>query len=289
MAINYARLKSWRFEEVEHRYGAKDAMLYALGVGLGADPLDRRQLRFVYEGSGLQALPMMATVLATPGFWVRDPATGIDWRQALHAEQGLVLHQPLPPAATVLGRTVIEGIVDQGPGRGALVHLRREITEKETGAALCTLSATTFCRGAGGFGGPAGRARPAAMPLPDRPAEILCDMPTLAQAALLYRLNGDDNPLHADSAVAREAGFARPILHGLCTFGIAGHAILRAVCGYDARRLKRLDMRFSAPVFPGETIRTEIWRETGRRAVFRCRVLERDAVVITNGLAETAP
>jgi acyl dehydratase len=124
-------------------------------------------------------------------------------------------------------------------------------------------------------------------PLPERAPDAVCDLPTLPQQALIYRLSGDDNPLHADPAVARAAGFERPILHGLCTLGIAGHALLKVCCGYDPTRLKSLSLRFSAPVFPGETIRTEMWRD-GARISFRAKVAERDIVVLNNGLLELA-
>lgn len=284
MAIDYQRLKNWNVPEIEHGYRAKDTILYALGVGLGADPMDRAQLRFVYE-EGLQALPTMAVVLAYPGFWAKNPETGIDWKQVLHGEQGLVLHKPLPASGTVVGKTVIEEIVDKGAGKGALLYSRREVRDKETGALLASLSSTSFLRGNGGFGGPSGPTKPVHS-VPERTPDLICDLPTLPQAALIYRLSGDYNPLHADPEVAAAAKFARPILHGLCTFGVAGHALLRTLCAYDPARLKRMEVRFSAPVFPGETVRTEIWREGEGRFGFRCRIVERDIVAINNGLAE---
>ena len=286
MAIDYQRLKNWPFQDVEHKYTAKDTILYALGLGLGADPMDREQLRFVYE-DGLKALPTMAVVLALPGQWSKNPETGINWKLVLHGEQGLVLHKPLPPAGTVVGRTVIEEIIDKGAGKGALVYSRRDIHDKETGALLASLSSTSFLRGDGGFGGPSGPTRSVHV-LPERAPDLACDIATLPQAALIYRLSGDYNPLHADPDVAGAAGFPRPILHGLCTFGVAGHALLRSLCGYEPARLKRMEVRFSSPVFPGETVRTEIWREGGGRFGFRCKVVERDLVVINNGLAEIA-
>ena len=145
---------------------------------------------------------------------------------------------------------------------------------------------TTFCRGDGGFGGPTGPS-PKPHVLPERPPDTSCDLATLPQAALLYRLNGDYNPLHADPEVAKAAGFDRPILHGLCTFGIVTHAILRTCCDYDSHAVRTMDARFSSPVFPGETIRTEIWREANEVS-FRVRVVERDVVVLNNGRAELA-
>jgi acyl dehydratase len=284
MAIDYQRLKNWHFPDIEQSYRAKDTILYALGLGFGADPVDRDQLRFVYE-DGLKALPSMATVLAYPGQWSKNPETGIDWKQVVHGEQSFVIHKPLPAAATVIGRTAIEEIIDKGAGRGALVYSRRDVRDKETGELLASLNSTSFLRGDGGFGGPSGPTRPVHA-LPEDAPDIVCDLPTLPQAALIYRLSGDYNPLHADPSVAKAAGFPRPILHGLCTFGVAAHALLRRLCRYDPTRLKRMEARFSAPVFPGETVRTEIWREGRGRAGFRCRLIERDAIVINNGFAE---
>jgi acyl dehydratase len=138
-------------------------------------------------------------------------------------------------------------------------------------------------RGDGGFGGPAGPIRQAA-PAPQGTPDIVVDLPTHPQQALLYRLNGDDNPLHADPAVALKAGYPRPILHGLCTLGFVCHALLRGLADYDPRALRDMNLRFSAPVFPGETIRTEIWRDGG----FRARVLERDSIVVNNGQVSLA-
>jgi acyl dehydratase len=284
MAIDYQRLKSWPFADVEHSYRAKDTILYALGLGFGADPVDQDQLRFVYEDR-LKALPTMATVLAYPGQFAKHPESGIDWKRVVHGEQGVVIHKPLPAAGTVVGRTVIEEIIDKGAGKGALLYSRRDVRDKETGDLLASLRSTSFLRGDGGFGGPSGPTRPVHA-LPERAPDLVCDIATLPQAALIYRLSGDYNPLHADPEIATVAGFPRPILHGLCTFGVAGHALLRMLCGYNPERLRRMEARFSAPVFPGETVRAEIWREGQGRAGFRCRVVARDAVVINNGLAE---
>jgi len=290
--IDYHALKARRFPEITASYSARDTMLYALGVGYGSDPADERQLAFVYEKS-LRATPTMAVVLAYPGFWIKDPASGIDWVRALHGEQSIVLHRPLPPEGTVIGRNRLTALVDKGRDKGALLVQERKIYET-SGALLATVSHLTFLRGDGGFSetpgnGPKGGdpAPPAPAPTPDPHPEIVCDLPTLPQAALVYRLSGDFNPLHAEPAVARAAGFARPILHGLATYGVAGHAILRSCCDYDAARLKSLSVRFSAPVYPGETIRTEMWH-SGDIVRFRARALERDIVVLSHGAAELA-
>ena len=281
--MDYDRIRSWVLPEVIQSYDQRDTILYALGVGYGYDPLDDRQLNYVYE-DGLVAAPSMAAVLAYPGFWMKDPATGIDWVKTVQAEQTLTLHAPLPIAAKVIGRTRVTAIVDKGPGKGALVYQERSIIDATSGKLLATVEPVNFCRGDGGLDHSDPVREPAPVS-PNREPDEICDLPTLPQAALIYRLSGDDNPLHADPRVAAKAGFKQPILHGLCTFGIAGHALLRTVADYDATRLGKLSARFSAPVFPGETIRTEIWREQGV-VFFRARLVERNVVVLSNGIAE---
>jgi acyl dehydratase len=286
MAIDYQKLKNWPFQELVQTYTPKDCMLYALGLGLGADPLDAQQLRFVYE-KDLQVLPTMAVVLASPGFWLQQPGTGVNWKAVLHGEQGLTLHRPLRPSGTLVGKMSIDEIVDKGAEKGALIYSRRDLHDQQSGELVCSLTSTSFCRGEGGFGGPTGPTR-APHELPSRAPDLTRDLRTLPQAALIYRLSGDYNPLHAEPAVAASVGFKQPILHGLCTYGVAGHAILMTLCGYEPARLRRLDVRFSAPVYPGETIRTEIWNEAPGRASFRARVVERDVVVLNNGVVEYA-
>lgn len=284
MAIDYEALKARHFPEKEQSYSSRDVILYALGLGFGADPMDEAQLRFVFEeAEGFAAVPTMAVVMAGPGFWVREPDSGIAWQKVLHGEQGLEIHAPMPVSGTVIGRTRIEEVIDKGEGRGALIYIAREISDKATGRALATARMTTFARADGGFGGPSGPVKPVHQ-LPERAPDMAVDIATRPEAALIYRLSGDPNPLHASPAVAREAGFDRPILHGLCSYGVAGRAILETCCEGDPSRLRRLDLRFSSPVYPGETIRTEIWRDGGEVS-FRARVVERDVVVLNNGLA----
>ncbi len=283
MAIDYDKLVNRHFDEVRQSYDHSDTILYALGVGVSMDPMDEDQLCFTYE-EGLAPLPTMAVVLATPGFWVKEPDTGVDWVKVLHGEQELEIHKPLPAAATVTATTKVTDIIDKGADRGALILQERTVTDAETGEKLATLTSTTFARGDGGFGGPTEGGRPVHM-LPEREPDLACDLPTLPQAALIYRLSGDYNPLHADPKVARAAGFEAPILHGLCTLGIAGHAILKSCCDYRPEGFRSLALRFSAPVYPGETIRTEMWRD-GDVVSFRSRAVERDVVVLNNGRAE---
>ena len=285
MTIVYEKLLALNVPPVEQSYGPKDCMLYALGLGLGQDPMNEDELAFVYE-KNLKVLPTYALVQGYSPYWLRNPESGVNWMKVVHGEQGLVLHKPVASQGSVIGQTRIVDVVDKGEGKGALVYSERKVTDKATGALLATLAQTTFCRGDGGFGGPR-RDTPPPHAIPERAPDIVCDLPTRPEMALIYRLSGDINPLHAEPAFARVAGFPRPILHGLASFGVAGHALLKSVCAYDPARLAAISGRFSAPVFPGETIRTEMWRD-GAVVSFRARVVERDVIAVNNGRAEIA-
>lgn len=292
MAIDYQRLKARTFAPVRQAYTARDTMLYALSLGLGADPLDERALPFVYEGApgGLRVLPSFSAVLGYPGFWAKDPDSGLDWVRLLHGEQRLTVHRPLPAAGTVVGHSRITHITDKGEGKGAILVTERRVAD-EADVPYATLQQVSFCRGDGGYsrllgGQPSDEALPALPATPeDRAPDCVDDQPTRPEAALLYRLLADDNPLHADPAVARAAGFERPILHGLASYALAGRALVRQCAGDDPARLRSLDLRFASPVYPGETLRTEIW-VSGNLLQFRARVLERDKVVLSHGRAE---
>ena len=285
MTIDYDKIKNWQFADVEQTFTEKDSMLYALGAGYGYDPMDEAQLQFVYE-KNLKAVPTMPVVLGYPGFWMKTPAAGIDWTKVLHGEQGMRIHRTIPASGTVIGRTRVKAVVDKGKDKGVLVYQERTITDKASGDLLATLDHVTFCRADGG-GGKSDAAAPSPPAVPESAPDLTCDLPTLPQAALIYRLSADYNPLHAEPAVAKAGGFPRPILHGLCSYAVAGHAILKACCGYDPSKLTGISLRFSAPVFPGETIRTEIWRRDGT-VMFRSRALQRDVVVLNNGVATIA-
>ena len=287
--IDYAALKAWAFDDIVQRYSADDTVRYALALGLGADPLDPLQLRFVTDdaaGAPL-ALPTMAVVLGYPGSWMRDPATGIDFGRIVHGEEGVVWHTPIPAAGTVRATHRITRIVDKGPGRGAVVTYDKELFDADSGALLATVTHSTFARGNGGFATPdqpGDEPAPPPQPVPQSESTQVVDIPTLPQQALLYRLCGDRNPLHSDPQTAKAAGFDRPILHGLCTWGIVGHALLKVCGNSDPARLRSLFARFSAPVFPGETLRLEL-HEDAADVRFRVRSVQRDRVVLDYGHA----
>lgn len=283
--LDLERVMSWPFPPLEQQVTNKDCLLYALSLGYGRNPLDGDELRFVYE-EDLKVVPSMAAVIAHPALWSRHPATGIDWTRIVHGQQSVLFHRPIPPAATVVGQTRVLGVEDKGAGKGALVYTENRLTIKATGEPLASIVRSSFCRGDGGCGS-AGERGQADSPVPQRPPDRTVDITTEPWQALLYRLNGDFNPLHASPAAARRAGYEQPILHGLCTYGIACRAVLASYCHNEPARLGALRARFTAPVIPGETLRTHLWSEAGTLR-FECRVVERDRIVLGAGAATVA-
>ena len=277
MAINYDEVKQLEATGLPFSYRERETMLYALGIGFGRDPLNAAELPFVYE-NGLRTVPTLCTVVSWGSAIIGK--TGINYLYVLHGEQRLTVHRPMPVAAEILADERITGVYDKGE-KGAILLIEKTLRLKDSGEKLCTLTATTVARGDGGFGGPKEGA-PEPHPLPSRAPDLVHDCDTRPDQAFLYALSGDRNPLHRDPKVAKLAGFPRPILHGLCTYGTACRAIISTVCQYDADRIAGFDARFSAPVFPGETVVTEMWVD-GRVVSFRSKVKERDLVVINNG------
>ena len=278
MAIDYGHLMSLESRDNVYRYGDQETMLYALGVGMGRDPLDERELDFVFERGALRTLPSMASVLANVPI-LKD--CGYDYSRVLHGEEGLVLHRPLPPAADLMADARVVEAYDKGADKGALIYTETTVRDAADNQALFTLTRSLFARGDGGFGGATGPS-PKPHPVPERPPDTSRVQETRPDQALLYRLNGDRNPLHADPALARKVGFPVPILHGLCTCGIVCTTLLKAVCDYDHTRIAGLDVRFSAPVYPGDAITTDMWFD-GDIVSFESRVEARGVHVIRNG------
>lgn len=280
--MNLEVLRGWTLPPTDHDYTFKDTILYALGLGFGSDPLDEDELRFVFEDR-LRPVPSICNVLSHPGFWLQEPALGIDWVKILHGEQSFTRHHPLPPQGKVQGRYRILSVEDKGADKGAVLRFEKQLVDRADGTLYFSVVTTAVMRGDGGQGG-FGEAPPPPPAGPEGVPDMIVDLPTIPQIALIYRLSGDLNPIHASPVIARNAGFERPILHGLCTMGLATRALLKGVLAYDADRLSSMFVRFSRPVYPGETIRTEIFHERDRIR-FRCRALERDAVVLDRGEA----
>jgi acyl dehydratase len=289
MPIYYPDILDQKTEPRTFSFGDKDVMLYALGIGMGGDPLDERELPFVYE-KGLKVVPTAATVLATTGgSRVRGApvaqkpghrASEINYLMVVHGEQKVELHRPLPTSGSFTADSRTIGAFDKGKDKGAVI-VNETVWTDEAGQKVATLTGSTFARGDGGFGGPADGA-PEPHAVPTRKPDLSVDIETRPDQALLYRLNGDRNPLHSDPDVARRAGFPRPILHGLCTYGITCRAVLQAITGYDPDQILSHQARFSAPVFPGDMVTVDLWTD-GKVISFEARVKERAATVIKNG------
>jgi acyl dehydratase len=283
MAINYDTLMAASHSDIPISYAEKDAMLYALGIGMGGNPADARELPFVFEQRGPHTVPTFASMLSPHTILAES---GCDLRQVLQRTQGLELYRPLPPAGDLLSNQRVVSVVDHGAGNGAEIEMESELRRKSDDTVICTLSGRFIARADGGFGGPPPVARNWNA-LPDREPDLVCDLPTRPDQALLFRLSGDFNPLHVDPLVAKMSGFDAPILHGRCIYGIACHAVLKTVCDYDFTLISGFDVRFSSPVFPGDLVTTEMWQD--RNVVsFRCRVKARDVVVVSNGMCTLA-
>jgi acyl dehydratase len=274
--MNLERLVAWKLAPVEQTYSERDSMLYALGLGYGSDPMNASDLSFVYE-KDLRAVPSQCLVLGYPGFWAQEPALEIDWKKLLHGEQRMELHDTLPPAGRVRGEFSIDAVEDKGKEKGAVVYQSKTLFDVASGKKIATTRSTLFLRGDGGCGS-FGTAPPQPTAIEGEPTQRITHA-TFPQSALIYRLSGDYNPLHSDPEIARAAGFDRPILHGLCTFGVTVRAAIDALAQGDSARIASVEARFSKPVFPGETIETQFF--AGGR--FRARVTGRDVVVLDRG------
>ena len=271
------------FGPIEQAYDHKDTILYALGIGLGATPLDPGHLRFLYE-DGLVAMPSMANVLGHPGFWSRGPEYAIDWKKLLHAEQRMSIHTAIAPAGKVRAKVDIMGLRDLGE-RGTMMFQRKVLTDAASGEKVATTISSLMLRGDTGSGNH-GDAPAELDKLPDSAPDRSLAIEASEILPLIYRLSGDLNPLHIDPAVAEVAGFPRPILHGLATKGIAAYAVLAEYCALEPARLKSMSLRFSRPVLPGDVLRFDFW-DTGSGAIrFRASVPARDQVVLDRGMAE---
>lgn len=277
--MNLDQLQTYTFPERTQSYTQRDTILYALGLGYGADPCDPAQLRFVYE-DGLVTVPSLCNVIAQPFMWVKEPRFEMDWIKLLHGEQRFEVHRPLPVEGTLIGRCRVLSVEDKGAGRGAVIHFQKTLYDT-AGTLMATIRSALFARGDGGHGG-FGEPPAPPLPLPDRAPDRVVTIPTAPEAALIYRLSGDVNPIHADPVSARKAGFDRPILHGLCTLGVATRAAIEAYANDVPERLSGLSLRFSRPVYPGETIATEFFEGDGT-IQFRARVVERDEIVLDRG------
>lgn len=280
MTLDYDRMLAAPPVRTEQTYVARDTIIYALAVGLAMDPIDERQLPFVWEQK-LQTLPTWASTLAWKRFSELD--LGLTYTKLVHAEQRMILHRAVPGEGAVYSELRVKDVVDRGADKGAIVYFERILREQGNEDPISTQILTILARADGGFGGP-DRSRLANHTLPERAPDMVVDLDCSPRSALIYRLTGDLNPLHIDPEAARKVGFERPILHGLATYGYVGHAVLKTVLDYDASRLLELDGRFSAPVLPGDRLEADVWVD-GDEVSIRLRAPDRDVVVFNNGRA----
>jgi acyl dehydratase len=281
MPIDYDELMALKNLNQKFAYGDREVMLYAYGIGMGADPMDENELAFVNEASAtprpLKVVPTFASVAAwgaTPGEMNLNRVMVVD------GEREIIFHRPLAVAANLLVDSRVLAVFDKGKDKGAVIR-HQTVLKNDKGEELVTLVASRFARGDGGFGGPS-EGQPEPHQVPSRAPDRSIDITTRADQALIYRLCGDRNPLHSDPEFARRAGFPRPILHGMCTFGITCRGILQTYADYDPVAFRQHAARFSAPVYPGETVTLDLWKDADVIS-FEARVKARNVVVIRNG------
>ncbi len=291
MPIDYDDMMQSGASGLVSRYDEKDVMLYALGVGFGRDPLDEKELPFVYENNGLKVVPTFASVIsrgeAPPQQQHMPQKSNINFMMVVDGERRITIHKPLPPKCDVVSDERYLDILDKGEGKGAVLIQERVSRDAASGDKLFTIVTSIFARGDGGFGGkPQGGPQP--HDIPERAADLVQECDTRPDQAFVYALSGDRNPLHRDPAFAKMVGFPRPILHGLCSYGTACRAVLSTLAEYQPERIRQFDVRFSKPVFPGETLVVELWQD-GATISYRASVKERPGtVVLNNGLCRLA-
>ncbi|MFK4529191.1 acyl dehydratase [Bradyrhizobium japonicum] len=281
MPIDYPAVLRLRTEAIPYSWSNREVMLYALGIGMGADPLNERELQFVNEEFAtpkpLKVVPTFASVCV---WGARPGMIDLNHLMVVDGERDITFHKPVPVAASVTADTRINGVYDKGDKKGAIIQ-NEIIVKNSDGSKIVTIRSSTFARGDGGFGGPSrGISQP--HQVPRRPPDRSVDIPTRPDQALIYRLSGDRNPLHSDPEFARRAGFSRPILHGMCTYGLTCRAVLQTYADYDPSAFRRHRVRFSAPVFPGEVITIDLWKD-GDSISFEGHIRGRDVTVAKHG------
>ncbi len=279
MVIDYARVMKWPFAPLTESYSRKDCIGFALACGAGQPgPLQSEDARFIVDGSALRALPMLAVMLNQGPMWTKDPATGIDWTKTVHAEETIVMHRPLPVEGTLTARYEVDEIYDKGAGKGALMYESKHLDDSG-GAPVATVHVATFLRGDGGFGGGAEGQPPAPHAVPqDRPPDASVDLATAKEPDDLYKLASE-----FVAAVGLAVPPGQAMLRGVCAFGVAGRGAMALACGNDPSRLRALGLRYAGPIFTGETVRIELWRDAPGQASFQMRAIERGVVVLKNG------
>jgi acyl dehydratase len=286
MPIKYDEVMALKNIGQKYSWTDREVMLYAVGIGMGADPMDEKELSFVNEGyytpRELKVVPTYASVAA----WGSGPGhIDVNRVMVVDGERDITFHKPMPVKANITADSRVLGVFDKGKDKGAVIR-RETVLRDEGGQPLATLVASQFARGDGGFGGPS-EGQPEPHKIPDRKPDMTVDISTRPDQALLYRLCGDRNPLHSDPEFAKRGGFDRPILHGMCTYGLSCRAVLQTYADYDPNAFKRHAVRFSSPVFPGETVSFDLWKD-GNVISIEGKVKSRNVTVIRNGMTVLA-
>ncbi|MEX1037448.1 MAG: MaoC/PaaZ C-terminal domain-containing protein [Acidimicrobiia bacterium] len=281
MPIDVDKAVGATFAPTTYEWSDRDVILYHLALGAGNPPTDENELRYAYEGD-LHVLPSFGTIPPFGTMMSLGSVEGLDVNLAsiLHGEQEIEIHEPITTSGTVTQEGRVTDIFDKG--KGAVIVMEIVSTDEKSGEPMFTNRSSIFVRGEGGFGGDSGPA--AASTIPDREPDHVVESPTMPQQALLYRMSsGDLNPLHADPGFAMFAGFERPILHGLCTYGIALKAVVDTALGHEPGVVTAYKARFSGSVYPGETVVTRVW-ETDDGVALEATTAERGESVLSNGL-----
>jgi acyl dehydratase len=281
MPIKYDELMALKNLGQKHSYGDREVMLYAYGIGIGADPMDEKELPFVNEAAAtprsLKVVPTFASVAA----WGAGPGEmNLNRLMVVDGERDITFHKPLAAAAHITADSNVLAVYDKGKDKGAIIR-HQTILKDADGEKLATLVASRFARGDGGFGG-SSEGQPEPHQVPSRAPDRIVDISTRPDQALIYRLCGDRNPLHSDPEFAKKAGFPRPILHGMCTYGVSCRGVLQTYADYDPTAFRQHVARFSSPVYPGETVTIAMWKD-GNVISFEAKVKARDVAVIRNG------
>ncbi|MDB5547780.1 MAG: MaoC-like dehydratase [Tardiphaga sp.] len=281
MSARYDELMALKSLGQTYAYTDRDVMLYAYGIGMGADPMDDKELAFVNEAyftaRPLKVVPTFASVAA----WGAGPGEmKLNRLLVVDGERDITFHKPMPVAANITADSSVLGVYDKGEDKGVVIR-HKTVLKDESGAELATLVASRFARGDGGFGGPT-EGQPEAHAMPARAPDKTVDITTRPDQALVYRLCGDRNPLHSDPEFAKRGGFPKPILHGMCTYGITCRGVLQTYADYDPSAFKQHGVRFSSPVYPGETVSMDLWKD-GNVVSFEAKVKQRGVTVIKSG------
>ena len=280
--LNYELIKKWPFEPLTEAYSREDVITYAKGIGVGMPgPLQAEEDQFLCNDDALKVLPMMSVIMNQGPMWTQDPRAGIDWTKTVHVEEAITLLKEIPNQGVLIANYQVDEIYDKGEGRGALMYEEKSLCDAG-GELLAHVNITTYLRANGGFGGPKG-GKSNSRKMPDnREADAVIDLATPSSDNTTYQLGAE----FIEAVKSELMTASTPMLRGVCSFGIAGRALLKLTCNNQTERLKHLGLSYIAPVFADETLRTEVWFKEPGIALFRVTCLERDCVVMDKGYAE---